>query len=131
MARRTKRCCWRRPLDSMPCRRPRIRSPRRSGARCGKIRTRLLAARPVRAAAEEEAAVAVAAERRHRVGIGWRPELAAGIFAHLDRIDVVEVIVDNYFRATRRELDALRALAQQVPVQLHGVGLGLASAFAA
>ena len=74
--------------------------------------------------------MAAAADLRHRVGIGWRPELAAGIFAHLDRIDVVEVIADNYFKAPRRELDALRALAEQVPVQLHGVGLGLASAFA-
>lgn len=71
---------------------------------------------------------AVEVSPRHRVGIGWRPELAAGIFAHLDRIDVVEVIADNYFKASRRELDALRALAEQVPVTLHGVGLGLASA---
>jgi uncharacterized protein len=74
--------------------------------------------------------VAAVVSRAHRVGLGWRPELAAGIFAHLDRIDVVEVLADNYFKAPRRELDALRALAQQVPVQLHGVGLGLASAYA-
>jgi uncharacterized protein len=74
--------------------------------------------------------VAAVADPIHRVGIGWRPELAAGIFAHLDRIDVVEVLADNYFNASRRELDALRALAAQVPVQLHGVGLGLASAYA-
>jgi uncharacterized protein (UPF0276 family) len=76
-----------------------------------------------------EVAVAAAAELTHRVGIGWRPELAAGIFAHLDRIDVLEVVADNYFKASRRELDALRGLAEQLPVQLHGVGLGLASSF--
>lgn len=76
----------------------------------------------------EEVAVAAAAEFAHRIGIGWRPELAAGIFTQLDHIDVVEVIADNYFKASRRELDALRGLAEQVPVQLHGVGLGLASA---
>jgi len=75
--------------------------------------------------------VAVEAEGRHRVGIGWRPELAAGIFANLDRIDVVEVIADDYFRASKRELDALRALSDQVPLHLHGVAMGLASAFAA
>jgi len=74
--------------------------------------------------------VAVVVSRTHRVGLGWRPELAAGIFSHLDRIDVVEVLADNYFNASRRELDALRALAAQIPVQLHGVGLGLASAHA-
>ena len=76
------------------------------------------------------AGVVAVAEPMHRVGVGWRPELAAGIFAHLDRIDVVEVLAHNYFKAPRRELDALRALAEQVPVQLHGVGLGLASAYA-
>jgi uncharacterized protein len=75
-------------------------------------------------------AVAAVVELSHRVGLGWRPDLAAGMLAHLDRIDVVEVIADNYFRASRRELAALRALAAQVPVHLHGVGLGLASAFA-
>jgi hypothetical protein len=74
--------------------------------------------------------VAAAADPEHRVGIAWRPELAAGIFAHLDRIDVVEVLADNYFKASRRELDALRGLAEQVPVYLHGVGLGMASATA-
>jgi uncharacterized protein (UPF0276 family) len=80
--------------------------------------------------AAEAVAVVAAVELKHRLGIGWRPELAAGIFAHLDRIDLVEVIADNYFKASRRELDSLRALAEQVPVQLHGVGLGLASSFA-
>ncbi|MEO8017693.1 MAG: DUF692 family multinuclear iron-containing protein [Pseudomonadota bacterium] len=85
---------------------------------------------------EVEAADAVGAvgaavvSRVQRVGLGWRPELAAGIFANLDRIDVVEVLADDYFNAPRRERDALRALAEQVPVQLHGVGLGLASACA-
>lgn len=63
-----------------------------------------------------------------RVGLGWRPELAAGIYAHLRRIDVVEVIADDYLEAPARRRAALRSLAGQVPVMLHGVGLGLASA---
>jgi uncharacterized protein len=65
---------------------------------------------------------------RDRVGLGWRPELAAGILGHLDRIDVVEVIADDWVGAGRRALRALRTLATQVPVVLHGVSLGLASA---
>lgn len=73
---------------------------------------------------------AAAVERRDRFGLGWRPELAAGILAHLDRIDVIEVIADNYFDAPRRDLRALQTLAAQVPVVLHGVSLGLASAVA-
>jgi uncharacterized protein len=71
---------------------------------------------------------AVGAEpARDRVGIGWRPELAAGILSHLARIDVVEVMADDLFGASRRELRAVRTLAAQVPVILHGVSLGLAS----
>jgi len=62
-----------------------------------------------------------------RVGLGWRPELAAGIFAHADDVDLVEVIADDHFRASRTELRALRTLGAQVPVVLHGVSLGLAS----
>ncbi len=62
-----------------------------------------------------------------RFGIGWRPELAAAIFTHLDRIDVVEVIADDYFRAAPKQVRAIRMLARQLPVTLHGVGLGLAT----
>lgn len=63
----------------------------------------------------------------HRIGIGWRPELAAHIASHLDEIDVIEVIADNYFSASRARLRALRLLARQVPTMLHGTSLGLAS----
>jgi uncharacterized protein (UPF0276 family) len=63
-----------------------------------------------------------------RFGLGWRPELSAGILAHLDQLDVVEVIADDYFAAPRQKIQALRTLATQVPVVVHGVTLGLASA---
>jgi uncharacterized protein len=63
-----------------------------------------------------------------RVGIGWRPELAAGILANLERIDVIEVVADDHFDAGPRALRALRTLARQVPCWLHGVSLGPASA---
>ena len=80
------------------------------------------------AAVAAGAAVAepAAAARPDRVGIGWRGELAAGIFAHLDRIDLLEVIADDCFRATTRELRALSTLAAQAPLTLHGVAMGLA-----
>jgi hypothetical protein len=68
------------------------------------------------------------APRTDRFGIGYRPELAASILAHLDRIDVVEVLADRLFRAPGRELRAYRTLGAQVPLSLHGVSLGLASA---
>lgn len=65
---------------------------------------------------------------RDRVGLGWRRELAVGILSNLDRIDVVEVIADDFFDAPRDERRALRTLSAQTPVVLHGVSLGLASA---
>jgi uncharacterized protein (UPF0276 family) len=63
-----------------------------------------------------------------RVGLGWRPELAAGIFEALDRIDVLEVMADGYIEAGRNRRRALRHLARQVPVHIHGIGLGMAGA---
>ncbi len=62
-----------------------------------------------------------------RVGLGWRPELAAGILAHADRVDVLEVIADDHFAESRPGLRALRTLGSQIPVVLHGVSMGLAS----
>lgn len=62
-----------------------------------------------------------------RVGIGWRPELAPGIVAHQDEIDLVEVIAEDYFDVSGREVRALVTLADQMPLVLHGVGMGIAS----
>lgn len=64
---------------------------------------------------------------RDRVGLAWRDELAAQIMLHLDFIDHLEIIAEREWSASRRRLDALRDLACQVSVSLHGVSLGLAS----
>jgi uncharacterized protein (UPF0276 family) len=63
-----------------------------------------------------------------RFGLAWRDEIAASVLAHRDRIDLVEVIAEDWFGASRARRDALRALAREIPVSLHGVSLGLASA---
>lgn len=62
-----------------------------------------------------------------RFGIGWRPELGAGILANLDRIDVVEVLAEEFVHASAPERRALRFLARHVTVVVHGTSLGLAS----
>ena len=67
---------------------------------------------------------------KDRFGLGWRPALAAGILSSLDKIDIVEVIADDFFHAPRRVRRALRTLTSQTPVTLHGVSLGMASAVA-
>jgi uncharacterized protein (UPF0276 family) len=64
---------------------------------------------------------------KDRVGLGWRPDLAAGILENLDGIDLLEVIADDFFSAPRQQVRALKTLAARVPVVLHGVSLGLAS----
>lgn len=73
------------------------------------------------------AAAGVETSAMDRVGLGWRPELAASILAHLDEIDIVEVIADDWFEAPASRRRALRTLVAQVPVALHGIGMGLAS----
>lgn len=62
-----------------------------------------------------------------RYGLGWRTELGAGILANLDRIDVVEVLAEELFDATRAQRRALRFLRSHVPIVLHATTLGLAS----
>jgi uncharacterized protein (UPF0276 family) len=63
-----------------------------------------------------------------RFGLSWRPELAADILVHLEHIDVLEVMAEPLVAASRRELEAVRALARTRPVLVHALSLGLASA---
>jgi uncharacterized protein (UPF0276 family) len=62
-----------------------------------------------------------------KYGLGWRTELGAAIFANLDRIDVVEVMAEDFFAATKEQKRALRFLRDHVTVVLHATSLGLAS----
>ncbi|MFO1327091.1 MAG: DUF692 family protein [Rubrivivax sp.] len=63
-----------------------------------------------------------------RVGLAWRGERAGDILRHLDAIDALEVIAEDWLYAPRRRLDALAELARARPLTLHGVSLGAASA---
>jgi len=62
-----------------------------------------------------------------RFGIGWRPELGVAILANLERIDVVEVLAEEFIDASAAERRALRFLSRNVPVVVHATSLGLAS----
>lgn len=61
------------------------------------------------------------------VGLGWRPELAADLFARPDVVDFVEVVAESCF-TQRAALREARALAELWPVVPHGVKLSLGSA---
>jgi len=65
---------------------------------------------------------------RDRFGLTWHPLLAGAILTHGHRLDIVEVIPEGRFLDSRRAHRALRTLARQIPVAIHGVSLGLASA---
>jgi len=75
------------------------------------------------AAAAEVAVV----DRADRFGLGWRPALAVDLYRCLDRIDVLEFIVDDWLDAGAQERASLRSWCRKRPTHLHGVGLGLAS----
>jgi uncharacterized protein len=62
-----------------------------------------------------------------RVGLTWHPALAAAILGARTRIDVLEVIPEGRFLESRRDQRALKSLAREIPVAIHGVSLGLAS----
>ena len=68
-----------------------------------------------------------AAEMRDRVGLSWRGPLAAGILSNLDRIDFIELMLEDFIDASGPLLGDARLLRSTTPVMLHGVSLGLAS----
>src|SRR5712664_778337 len=109
---------------------PSERRDRASGNRAVPVVPRVVAAEDAEAAVEEDAVVAEADAVKaldDRVGLGWRADLASGVFSNLERIDLLEVIADDFFDVPRLEVRALKILVFHVPVVLHGVGMGLAS----
>lgn len=63
-----------------------------------------------------------------KVGLGFRFPLADQIIGNLDKIDVLELIVDQYFAAPPGQKALVENLAEQVPFVGHGVGLSLGTA---
>jgi uncharacterized protein len=63
-----------------------------------------------------------------RFGVTWHPSIATSIHANLERLDLIEVIPEGRFLESRRARRALRSLARTIPVSIHGVSLGLATA---
>ncbi|HMY69318.1 MAG TPA: DUF692 family protein [Leptospiraceae bacterium] len=75
-----------------------------------------------------DAEAAVAAEGTEvRIGLGWRNEISSAILKHLDRIEILEVIIDDYLDFSRKDIQLLKFISSQSPVTLHGIELGLAS----
>lgn len=64
---------------------------------------------------------------KDRVGLGWRHEISSHIWIHADRVDVIEVMLEDYLDASSAKLHSLKTLAREIPSIFHGVSLGLAS----
>ncbi len=84
-------------------------------------------------AAAAEGAVVVEVKKRaskpapiHRVGIGWRPEIASFILNHSDLIDDIEIVIENFFSLNRQQREQIEFLASLYTIHFHGVGLGIA-----
>jgi hypothetical protein len=60
-------------------------------------------------------------------GLGYRREIREQILASRERIDVLEVVADQYVQNPRK-LDELRELCDTFPVIPHGIGLSPGSA---
>jgi uncharacterized protein len=65
---------------------------------------------------------------RDRFGLTWHPSLAGEILRHGHRLDILEVIPEGLYLDSRRGRRALRTLSREIPVAIHGVSLGFASA---
>ena len=62
------------------------------------------------------------------VGLGLRPELWRPIIEHAERIDFVELIVDDWLHVSPREARRLLApVLERLPAVAHGVRLSIAS----
>ena len=73
-------------------------------------------------------AVGVVVNKKHwdRYGIGWRDEYAIDILLHHDKIDIIEVIAENFLTSPLK-ISSLQTLSAQIPITLHSVSLGIAS----
>lgn len=63
-----------------------------------------------------------------KIGLGFRFPLSAQIEDNLDKIDVLELIVDQYFAAPTEQKRLVENIAEERPFVGHGVGLSLGTA---
>ncbi len=77
------------------------------------------------AADAEEAAVVVVAKPKHTVGIGWRPQIASFILENSDLIHDLEILVENFYKLSNKDIKTLRFLDTLFDLHFHSVGLGI------
>ncbi len=55
--------------------------------------------------------------------------MTGGILSNLDKIDVLEMVAENFQGSSKGRLRSFKTLGSEVPLILHGVSMGLASTY--
>lgn len=63
---------------------------------------------------------------RDRVGLAWRRDISSHVLLNADKIDLIEVALDEYVLAPATKTHGLVSLMREIPTCLHGTSLGLA-----
>ncbi|RYZ71350.1 MAG: DUF692 family protein [Proteobacteria bacterium] len=63
-----------------------------------------------------------------RVGVTWSEGLGPAILRNIDKLDVVQINVDDLVHAPTRKLESIRSMAANLPLTFHSSLLGVASA---
>lgn len=61
-----------------------------------------------------------------RVGLAWRREISSHILLNADKIDLIEVALDEYVLGPTTKTAGLISLMREIPTLLHGSSMGLA-----
>lgn len=67
--------------------------------------------------------------RLDRFGLSWRPELGMEILSAPGKVQSIEIMPEHISHLSDKELKTFYRLARAIPTVVHGVSLGLASAF--
>ena len=62
------------------------------------------------------------------IGVGFRPQIKADIFAHKKQIDFLEITADHYLDASPSKYEELELLKHNFSLIPHGLNLSLGSA---
>ena len=66
---------------------------------------------------------------KDKFGIGWRNDYASSLLPNLHKLDILELIIDDYLHSNNSELQQVYFLESQIELSFHGISLGLASSF--
>lgn len=64
---------------------------------------------------------------KDKFGMGWRNDYASSLLSNLHKLDILEIIIDDFLNSDNSELQQIFFLESQIELSFHGISLGLAS----